>query len=458
MSFSQRSIVNRFSWTLFLHFSLSCFPASFYTGLSLHFLGSSVEVFVRSFWARPLFLRWTLPVLLLGVCLAISFGVLRLRSASPTVDKASLQVVTVESGPMICRVVGLGSLVPQDERWLTAGTDGRVDQVLLRPGAHVRPNTVILQLSNADLDRQITDAELAMKKSEAELANLRVQLQAQLLNEKALEAQLESDATQAKLEADRDESLYKNQLGTLMNSKISRAKADSLSTRLQIEKEKLGIAEEAREAQLTAKQAEVAQMQALYSLRTQQKDALFVRAGMDGVVEEVSVGNGQQVGPGTILARVANSARLMARVHVPEAQASSIEINQPATVTLQDHTYPARVVRMDPNVQNGTVSIDLKIVGPQPREARSDLSASGSVDVEKIPVTTFVKWPLQAKSHSPLSLYRISNDGNQAQRVEVILGRISDDRVQIAEGLQPGDHIIVSDMSAWHRYNQLELK
>ena len=410
------------------------------------------------FWARPLFLRWTVAVLILGACLAISFGVLRLRSASPTVEKNSLQVVTVESGPMICHVDGLGNLVPEDERWLTAGTEGRVDQVLLRPGARVRPDTVILQLSNPDLDRQITDAELAMKKSEAELANLRVQLQAQLLNEKALEAQLESDATQAKLEAERDDSLYKNQLGTLMNSKISRAKSDSLATRLQIEKEKLGIAEEARQAQLTAKQAEVAQMQALYSLRTQQKEALVVRAGLDGVVEEVSVGNGQQVGPGTILARVANSSRLMARIHVPEAQASSIEINQPATVTLQDHAYPARVVRMDPNVQNGTVSIDLKIVGSQPREARSDLSASGSIEVERIPTTTFLKYPLQAKGGAPVSLYRISGDGKQAQRVQVLLGRVSNDRVQIAQGLQPGDNVIVSDMSAWHRYNQLELK
>lgn len=161
------------------------------------------------FWARPLFLRWTVAALTLAGCLGVSFGVLRLRSASPTVDKNSLQVVTVESGPMICHVDGLGSLVPDDERWLTAGTDGRVDQILLRPGARVRPNTVILELSNPDLDRQIIDAELAMKKSEAELANLRVQLQAQLLNEKALEAQLQADATQAKLEADRDESLYK---------------------------------------------------------------------------------------------------------------------------------------------------------------------------------------------------------------------------------------------------------
>jgi HlyD family secretion protein len=413
---------------------------------------------VSRFWSRPLFLRLILPISVLGICMAISFGVLRLRSASPSVDKTSLQYVTVESGSMTCRVDGLGTLVPEDVRWLSAGTDGHVDQILLRPGAHVKPNTVILELSNPDLDRQITDAELAMKKSEAELANLRVQLQAQLLNEKALEAQLESEATQANLESQRDDALLKAQLGTVMNEKISRAKAESLATRLKIERERVGISEEARQAQLTAKQAEVSQMQALYSLRTQQKESLLVRAGMNGILEEISIGIGQQIGPGTILARVANSARLMARVHIPEAQASNIDLNQFATVTLQDHSYPAKVVHIDPNVQNGTVSVDLKFVGAQPREARTDLSASGSIEVDKIPQTTFVKWPLQSHAGDPLSLFKVSDDGKEASRIDVILGRTSDDRVQIAQGLHPGDRIIVSDMSSWHRYQHLQLK
>lgn len=409
-------------------------------------------------FTRCFFVRLTLPVLALVAVLAITLGVARLRSATPVVDRSTLQVVAVQSGPMVCRVEGLGSMVAEDVRWLAAGTEGRVDEVFLRPGAHVHRDTVILQLSNPDLERQITDAELAMKKSEAELANLRVQLQAQLLNEKALEAQLASDATQAKLEADRDEALFKNELGTSMNAKISRARAESFATRLQIEKEKLGISEEARQAQLTAKQAEVAQMQALYSLRMEQKNALVVRAGMEGILEEVSIGIGQQVGPGTILARVANSARLMARVHVPEAQASSVEMSQTATVTLQDHSYPAKVVHIDPNVQNGTVSIDLKLLGSQPREARTDLSASGSIDVQTIQHATFVQWPLHTKDNAPLSLFKVSEDGKSAHRINVTLGHISNDRVEIAEGLVPGDHVVVSDMSAWRHYRTLQLK
>jgi HlyD family secretion protein len=173
---------------------------------------------------------------------------------------------------------------------------------------------------------------------------------------------------------------------------------------------------------------------------------------------EVASGIGQQVGPGTILARVANSARLMARVHVPEAQASSVEANQPAMVTLQEHSYPAKVVRIDPNVQNGTVSIDLKILGSQPKEARTDLSASGSIDEETLARTTYVEWPLQAKGDAPLSLFKVSEDGKQAHRVNVTLGQVSTDKVQIAEGLVPGDHIVVSDMSAWRHYKTLQLK
>lgn len=407
---------------------------------------------------RSLFLSLTLPVLTLVAAVVVIFGVLRMRSDSPSVERSALQFVKVQSGPLVCRVQGLGTLVPEEVRWMTAGTDGHVDQIYLRAGAHVKPDTVIMQLSNPDLDRQAVDAELSMKKSEAELANLRVQLQAQLLNEKALQAELEAEATEAKLQADKDESLYKMEVGTAMNAKITRARADSLATRLKIEREKVGIAEEARQAQLTAKQAEVAQMQALYELRSQQKRRLLVRSGMDGVLEEVSVGAGQQVGPGTILAQVTNSSRLMARVHVPEAQASKIELNQAATITLQDRAFAGRVVHIDPNVQDGTVSIDLKFVGAQPREARTALSAGGTIDVEKIPLATFVKWPLKTHAEEPLSLFRISPDGTELRRVRVVLGKSSDDSVQIAAGLNPGDQIIVSDTSAWKRYDHLQLK
>ena len=435
-------------------------PRDFFPPASYHYLSETFhwEDLVKAAGTRSFFLHVSLPILALGLGIAATFGVLRLRSAAPVVDRADLQLVKVQSGPMICRVDGLGTLVPEDVRWMTAGTEGHVDQIYLRPGAHVKPDTIIMQLSNPNLERQSIDAELAMKKSEAELANLRVQLQAQLLNEKAIEAQLEADTTEAKLQADKDDSLYKMQVGTAMNAKISRARADSFATRLQIEREKLGIAEEARQAQLTAKQAEVAQMQALYELRNQQKQGLQVRAGLHGVLEQVAVGAGQQVGPDTILAKVTNSSRLMARIRVPETQAGQIELNQPATISVQDQSFPARVVHLDPNVQDGTVSIDLKFTGPQPLQARSDLSVTGSIETQKIPLATYVKWPLKARPDEPLQLFRISSDGKEVQRVRVVLGKSSGDGVQIATGLAPGDQIIVSDTSAWKRFDHLQLR
>lgn len=179
---------------------------------------------------------------------------------------------------------------------------------------------------------------------------------------------------------------------------------------------------------------------------------------MEGILEEVSVDTGQQVGSGTILARVANTSRLMARTHVPEAQAGDVDVNQPASITLQGRPYAAQVVHVDPNVQNGTVSIDLKFTGPQPREVRADLFASGAIEVEKIPSTTCVKWPLQTRAGAPLSLFKLSNDGKEARRVDLVLGRISTDSVQVKQGLCPGDQIIVSDMSDWRRYPSLQLK
>lgn len=396
-------------------------------------------------------------VLVVGIA-AVTIGVSRMKSASPMVDRAAVQVATVQRGPMIRKVQGLGVLVPEEVRWLAAGTAGHVDQVFARAGAHVKPDTVILQLSNPDLDRQIVDAELATKKAEAELANLRVQLQVQLLNEKATEAELQSDTTQAKLEADRDDSLMKMQLGTSMSAKISRARADSLGTRLQIEKEKLAVAEEARQAQLAAKQAEVAQVQALYALKMQQKEGLLVRAGIAGVLEEVTVDAGQQVAPGTNLARVTGSARLMARIHIPESQSRDVELNQKARIDVQDRPFGGHVTRIDPGVQNGTVSVDVRMDGAQPAGARTDQTVDGTIEVEHVPNAVFLGRALQVKPNSQVALFRLTDDGKEAQKVMVNLGQASTDGIEIKNGLQAGDSVIVSDMSSWNRYDRVLLK
>jgi len=408
--------------------------------------------------AKSRLLWLSLPVLVLVAAFAFTFGTSRLKSATPVVDRSALLIETVQRGSLVRHVRGAGELIPEDTRWLAAATDAHVDQIFLRAGARVQPDTVIMQLSNPDLDRQCKDAELSTKKAEAELANLRVQLQEQLLNEHALEAQLESDATEARLQAERDEALFRQGIGSSMNAKISRSRADSLATRLKIEKEKLAIAEEARQSQLAAKQAEVAQVQALYELRTHQKEALLVRAGISGILEEVSVGLGQQISAGTNLARVTSSERLMARIRIPEPEARDVQVRQKAQIAVQDKTVAGYVARVERAAQNGSVDVDVKVDSAQPSSVRPQQAVDGSIEVGRILNAVYLPPDIRVQSGANISLFKVSADGTQADRVNVHLGRVSPDGVEIVGGLVPGDRVIVSDMSTWKRYDHLRLQ
>src|SRR6266513_652431 len=338
-------------------------------------------------------------VVLVGA-VVVTMGVSRLKSPSPMVDRSAIQIVTVRRGPVTRKVQGLGVLVPEEVRWLAAATEGHVEQVMLRAGARVKPNTVILQLSNPDLDHQLVDGELATKKSEAELANLRVQL----------------------------------------------------------ESEKLTSADEAGRAQLAAKQAEVAQVRALYALKMQQKEALQVHAGIAGVLEEVTVDAGQQVAPGTNLAKIRSSARLMARLHVPEWQSRDLQLNQKAQIELQDRPYSGHVARIDPGVQNGAVDVDVKVDGAQPAGVRTDLTVDGTIEVERVADAVYLGRVPSAKPNTRVPLFKLVDDGKEAQRVMVELGNTSIDTVEIVAGLQPGDRVIVSDMSTWSKYDRVLVK
>ena len=397
------------------------------------------------------------PAVALVAIGAITFGVSRLKSASPVVDRAAIQVAAVGRGPLVRRVEGLGTLVPEETHWLAATTAGKIEQLYLHPGARVKPDSLILQLSNPDLERQLVDSELATKKSEAELANLRVQLQVQLLNERAAEAQLQSDATQSRLEAERDDALLKAELGTVMNAKISRAHADSLATQLQIEKEKLAISDEARQAQLTAKQAEVAQVQALYALKMQQKEALQVRAGVTGILEEVKVDVGQQIASGANLARVSGAARLMARLHISESASKDVQINQAARIEVQQRSFAGRVSHIDPGVQNGSVNVDVKVDGV-PSSVPAKLTVDGTIDVERLPDAVFLSRVSQVRPNTRVALFKLAENGVEAERVMVDVGQISSEGAEIIDGLQAGDKVIVSDMSTWNKYDHILVK
>ena len=403
-------------------------------------------------------LWFSFPVVAVVAVTAFTIGTSRMKSAAPVVDRSALEIETVRRGQLVRHVSGLGVLVPEETRWLAAETDAHVDQVFLRAGARVQPGSILLEMSNPDLERQVRDAELATKKVEAELANLRVQLEAQLLNEHATEAQLESDLTEAKLQAERDEALQKEGIGSKMTAKISKARADSLATRLQLEEEKLAIAEEARQAQLRAKQAEVAQVQALYELKLHEKESLVVRAGVAGILDEISVDAGQRINAGTNLARVTSSERLVARIHVPESQAADVRVHQHAALQIEDRRFSGQVIHVDPAVQNGAISVDIKADGGQTGGAHSGVSVDGKIETERVANVVYLPQELQARADASMPIFKISDDGAEARRITVQLGRVSEDGTEIVNGLAPGDRVIISDMSTWKRYDQVRLQ
>ena len=388
----------------------------------------------------------------------ITIVVSRLKPAAPTVERSTVWVDTVRRGEMLRQVRGLGTLVPEDIRWIPAVTEGRVDRIVLRPGALVKPDSIILELSNPDVDRQLLDAEWAQKKSEAEYANLKVQLDSQFLSQRAAEAQMQSDATQAKLESERDDALLKLKIGSDLTAKISRARAESLVIRLQLEKERLAIAEKATQAQLAAKQAEVEQNRALHQLRLRQRDALRVRAGIHGVLQLVPVEVGQQFAVGTNLARVADPARLKAQIRIPETQAKDVQIGQKAEVDTRNGVVAGHVARIDPSVVNGTVTVDVTIDAALPQGARPDLSVDGTIEIERLPDILYVGRPVQGQPNSTVGIFKLIEGGKEAVRARVQLGRSSVNTIEVVAGLQVGDQVVLSDMSAWDAYDRVQLR
>jgi HlyD family secretion protein len=394
---------------------------------------------------------------LLAVVL-VTVGLSRLKPAAPTVERAVVWPDTVKRGPMVRQVRGLGTLTPEDIRWIPATTQGRVEKIILRPGTRVTSNDVILELTNPQLEQQLQDATLKLQAAEAGLANTKVQVNNDLLQQRAGSADIEANYNKAKMQAQMNEALAKDQLVSDLVLKQSQVDAEQWSVRNQISKEQLASKTESMRAQLAVQQSLVDQARALLQLTQQQRDELKVRAGFDGMLQLVQVEVGQQVAPGTNLARVANPSRLKAEIKIAETQAKDIQLGQKAEVDTRSGIVEGRVARIDPSVQNGTRTVDVTLVGDLPKGAVPDLSVDGTIELERLNDILFMGRPAFGQDQSTVGLFKIGSDGVNAERTQVKLGRSSVNTIEVLSGLKVGDQVILSDMSAYDAYERIRLK
>jgi HlyD family secretion protein len=387
---------------------------------------------------------------------SVTYGLSRLKPAAPGVDKATVWVDTVKRGPMLLEVRGLGTLVPEEILWIPATSDGRVVHRLL-PGVHLKADTVILELKNPELEQQALDAEWQLRAAEADYNSTKAKLDSDLLTEKANAATVQAEYRQAVLNAEKDAALVKAGLAAELNSKLSRAKAEELTTRNQIEQDRVTVSAASAKAQLDAQKAKVEQLRVLYELKQAQLDRLKVRAGDEGVLQEVPVEVGQQVTVGTILAKVAQPTKLKAELKIPETQAKDVQIGQLASIDTRNGIISGHVMRIDPAVQNGTVTVDAKLEGELPKGARPDLSVEGTIEIENLKDVVYVGRPAFGQPNSTVGIFKLDEEGNGASRVQVKLGRSSVNTVEILEGLKPGDRVVLSDMSTYDAFNRIRL-
>jgi HlyD family secretion protein len=380
---------------------------------------------------------------------AVTIGVTRLKPAAPEVERSTVWTDTVKRGPMLRQVRGLGSLIPSQEftRQIPAETEATIVRILKLPGSQVRPDTILLEMSNPQVEEEAVDAKLQLKAAEAEYQSLRVSLQSNLMNQKAGAATVNSDYTQAKLQADTDKALYDLGVISGLAYKNSKSKADELTTRNNIEDQRLDINQKAIETQMAQQQAKVDQIRTLAGLKQKQLDALRVRAGIEGVLVDLPLQVGQHVTPGAMLAKVVQPDHLIAELKIDETQARDVQIGQPALVDTHNGTASGTVMRVDPAVQNGTVTVDVKLTGELPKGARPDLSVDGTIDLEKLDDVLYVGRPAFGQENSTISLFKLDPDGKGAVRVPVKVGRASVNAIQVIEGLHEGDTVILSDMS-----------
>ena len=388
----------------------------------------------------------------------ITYGLTKLKPALPTLDRSTAVIETVKRGEMIRDVRGNGTLVPEVTRMVPAPADGTVEKVLLKAGVEVDASTVIVELSNPQLEQQATDTELQVKAAEADQENLKVKLESDAMTQKASIATINSQYSQAKIQLDADEKLYTEKLVAEINVKISRVAVQDLANRLKVEQERLAVMSKSTSAQLNAAASRLNQLRALASLRRKELEALKVRAGSGGVLQQVMVTEGQQVTPGFNIARVADPASLKAVLRVAETQISGVRIGQPVVVDTRNGLIQGTVSRIDPAAREGTFEIDASLVGPLPPSARPDLSVDGTIELERLKDVLKVGRPAFGQAQQTIGMFVLTPDGSEAERRTVKLGRNSVSTIEIVEGLKEGDQVIISDTSAYDSYNRIRIR
>lgn len=379
----------------------------------------------------------------------ITFFVFSLEPAVREVERSSVWIGTVERGEMLRKVRGAGTLVPEEIRWIAAETTGQVERIEIKPGATVTPDSIILELTNPEVEQAAQDAELRLRAVEADYEDLKVRLESQLLDQQGNLARAEADYESAKLQAEADQTLYQEGLIPEIHLKQSTLVAGQLTTRFEIEKQRLQKTAESHGAQLAANRAAVAQQRALYRLRADQLDSLRVRAGIPGVLQQVPVEEGQRVTIGDNLARVARPDKLKAEVRINETQAKDVQIGQVAEIDTRNGKIEGRVIRIDPAVQQGTVTVDVALVGELPKGARPDLSVDGMIELERLADVLYVQRPAYGQAESTIGLFKIDPETARACLTQVQLGRASVNEVELVGGLEEGDQVILSDSSQW---------
>jgi len=408
---------------------------------------------------KKLIKRAIVGALVLACIPAVTIALGRLKPAAPSVERGTPWIDTVKRGPMLREVRGIGTLVPEETLLIPATTDGRVERILIKPGAAVRPDSVVMTLTNPELETQLLDAEFAMKAAAADLTNLKVTLEKQNLDLQASVAQVGADANTAKLQADRDEALSKEGLLSNIDAKISAVKASQLSGQYDLQQKRLAIDGQSAEAQLAAQQVKVEQLRGEYKLKQSQVDQLKVRAGAAGVLQQLPtiVEEGQKVTAGTPLGKVAQPSKLKAQLKIAETQIKDVRPGLSATVDTRNGLIKGSVSRIDPSVLDGTVTVDVTLEGALPPGARADMSVDGTIELERLNDVVYMGRPVFGDTDSSIQIFRLDPDGKYANKVKVQLGRASVNTIEIRDGLHVGDRVILSDMSAYDNYDRIQL-